>query len=116
MKIKNSDILQWTSALRSGKYEQIYGSLNNKRGYCLLGVACSIFIPQSQLIRSSNGKFLYGHVPDDQKSAPKWLCDISLDFHSKTGVLLTVINDVWRYSFDEIADLLELVYIHKAFD
>lgn len=40
---------KWVKALRSGKYEQTTGSLNNSSGYCCLGVACRIVHPRLDL-------------------------------------------------------------------
>ncbi len=33
---------KWVTALRSGKYEQIKGTLHTDNGYCCLGVLCEI--------------------------------------------------------------------------
>jgi hypothetical protein len=33
---------KWVAALRSGKYKQVTGSLQNNGGFCCLGVLCDI--------------------------------------------------------------------------
>lgn len=111
---------QWANALRSGKFKQGSGRLQSNLGHCCLGVACEVFIPKEKL-RIDYMK-LEGHFPDDQPAAPKWLIGVNRDFEIKLGQSLSVINDgssfaaQVRFSFDEIADLIELVYVHKALD
>lgn len=34
----------WVKALRSGKYKQAVGSLQNDEGFCCLGVACDVYL------------------------------------------------------------------------
>jgi hypothetical protein len=52
-------------------------------------------------------------MPSEQPLAPPWLKLINEDFFDKTGKSLDALNDDQRYTFPEIATLLELVYIHK---
>lgn len=116
-KITNRNIQKWCVALRSGKYNQTRGSLNDARGYCCLGVACKIFIP-SKLQYKPVG-YIYGISPNQQIHSPYWLKNINSDFNQKTGESLSNLNDIFSetnssFNFNEIADLLELVYIHKA--
>lgn len=116
-----AQIKKWVTALRSGKYKQSIGELQNHEGYCCLGVACDIFINQKSKLLRSNGE-LCGTMPNSQPKAPKWLININDEFKHlqfKYGAhtyafLLTNLNDVEKFTFDEIADVLELVYIHKA--
>ena len=114
MKPTKKQVEKWSAALRSGEYKQTYGTLQDSEGYCCLGVACRLFIPSWK----QKGKiFLTGAVPDDQPNAPFWLIEVNRDFYLKSGITLMQLNDQSpRYSFNEIADLLELVYIHKALD
>lgn len=114
-------IKQWCGALRSGKYKQTKNELENKGGYCCLGVACMVFIPKQKL--KMNGHFLDGKAPEDQPNAPKWLKHMLDKFTYKTGMNLAELNDrgysnygLGPFKFNEIADLLELVYIHKILD
>lgn len=112
-------IEQWVSALRSGKYKQTKGALQNQDGYCCLGVACDLFIPQYKLDCFTNldGSLeITGEMPRHQQHAPDWLREISDDFNLLTGCPITTLNDgsckdIQQLTFDEIADLLEAVYI-----
>lgn len=115
MKPSKSNILKWTQALRSGKYYQTRLKLQTPAGYCCLGVACDVFIPKSKQNINSDG-LLHGSIPASQYHSPTWLLDINVEFEFSTGLQLSQLNDVGVFSFDEIADLLELVYIHKALD
>lgn len=117
MKVKKEDIQKWANALRSGKYEQGSSYLQFDRKYCCLGVACDLFIPRKKLLLDSY-KNIQGDFPrSDQPYAPKWLQNINDDFEEKVDISLSEMNDTGiGCSFNEIADLLELVYIHKALD
>jgi hypothetical protein len=92
---------------------------DNAEGYCCLGVGCEIFIPKKNQKRNTQG-FLIGSWADSQPSAPEWLKTINHDsFVSLTGTTLSTLNDsgidaLGSFSFDEIADLIELVYVHEA--
>lgn len=118
-----SEVLKWTSALRSGKFKQTTnGHLQDSAGHCCLGVACEIFIPKDEQRRyySDPLEHLYGALPWEQKSAPPWLKNINEDFALRIKASLSDLNDgrdagIHRpLTFNEIADLLELVYIHGA--
>lgn len=116
-------------ALRSGKYAQTEGALNNKDGFCCLGVMCSVNIPKEKL-KLNDDKFIDGDFPSDQPKAPKWLKDLNNDFEDRTDVKLSTLNDDGvpthagtvlmkehgrkKFTFDEIADLLEAVYVLKV--
>lgn len=116
--IPRDEFNKWIKALRSGKYSQSKGTLHNENGYCCLGVACSILIPKRK--READGSYLYGNFPEDQDNSPEWLNRINNNFKAKTttsveyGQSLSFLNDELGYSFNEIADCLELVYVHKA--
>ena len=104
---------KWIKALRSGNYKQGKGYLQSNYGYCCLGVACKILIPKAKLKTRDDGA-IAGGIPEVQRYSPKWLKDIDDDFKEKAHRSLTSLNDKHNNSFDEIADLLEIVYIHKA--
>jgi hypothetical protein len=108
---------RWANALRSGKYKQGVFKLQSEEGHCCLGVACEIFIPKDKQKRfEADNNRLFGGMPGfEQPNAPQWLSSINRDFTRKTGAGLSDLNDD-GYSFDEIADLIELVYVHKALD
>lgn len=101
---------KWIKALRSGEYKQTIQALQDKNGYCCLGVACKILIKTPDMHEDS----LIGDFPYQQKHAPEWLKCINSNFEFKTGINLTDLNDIEHFTFDEIADLLEAVYIHQV--
>lgn len=110
---------KWVQALRSGKFKQGKNSLQDKNGgYCCLGVACKVIIPERKLAKYTtckNEKCLVGVSPLSQPS-PKWLKLINDDVRLKTDgeTNLMKLNDSLDYSFDDIADVLELIYVHGA--
>lgn len=99
-----SDIRKWCKALRSGKYKQARGRLQNENGFCCLGVACKIFLPKPQAL-------LFGGLPEQHAEAPLWLKKINSDFRNRSSCYLDDLNDDKNYSFNEIADELERVYL-----
>lgn len=102
----------WVKALRSGKYQQDTSQLQTKMGFCCLGVACEIF--SHDPIRTSDGR-LTGGFPYTYRGAPLWLEKINDDFGNRVqGFILSVLNDEEKFTFNEIADCLEAVYIHKV--
>lgn len=103
---------QWTNALRSGKYLQGRSRLQFDNRFCCLGVACKIFAPNYE---RKYGE-LAGAFPTTDRGAPFWLARISNDLYQKIGQSFVELNDNLDYSFDEIADIIELVYVHKALD
>lgn len=106
-------LTKWIRALRSGEYAQTTHRLQDEYGYCCLGVACEVLLPIK--IRNRFG-FLTGSIPIDQIDAPQWLIDLNKDFDAKTGWLLTKVNDELELTFDEIADCLEAVYVHRVLE
>jgi hypothetical protein len=107
--INKEELEIWIDALRSGEYKQIKGKLNNLDGYCCLGVACKVLIPNEKL--NLVGEIILGSFVHDQINAPQWLRDINVDFESKTGITLSMLNDKNGASFNEIADILEKTYL-----
>ena len=110
--ISKNNVAKWCKALRSGKYPQDVGFLQTEKGFCCLGVACDLFIPKSKLIVDIDGR-VAGVGFLQQNNTPALLNRLNYDFVNKTGNALATLND-GGYSFDEIADMLELVYIHEA--
>jgi hypothetical protein len=120
-------IIVWIEALRSGEYKQARGSLEKNDGFCCLGVGCKLFIEESKIEKNRYG-FIEGATPDFQLAAPKWLQRINNDFRTRVGanISLADLNDSSSsthgycpvhcpsHSFDEIADMLQLVYLEGA--
>ncbi len=116
--VKN--IMIWTRALRSGDFNQGVGTLENNGNFCCLGVGCKVFIKPKQLSFNNDGS-LSGFVPEAQPFASEWLKEIDYDFYERTGTRLSCLNDghsgfTTGLNFNEIADLLEAVYIHKVME
>lgn len=106
--MKKAYAMKWVNALRSGKFKQTTGVLQDYNGYCCLDVACKIFIPKKYRICDDDGE-LTGTVPTDQSGAPEWLRRIEdIQFN---GEYLTDYNDTLGYSFDEIADIIQIEYV-----
>lgn len=114
MNIPRNEVKTWIRALRSGDYKQTTGSLQSADGFCCLGVACDLFIPKKEKQLGKKG-FLVGCNVSDQPAAPKWLLDIqSVGFSEAHRESLVYLNDVEKLTFNEIADLLQAVYIHEV--
>lgn len=114
-----AQIKKWCNALRSGEYRQATGALQKwDNGYCCLGVACVTFTPKEKLRINESTGFLFGILPSkhSQKNVPKWIFYINSNFSEKTGEELWRLNDTNKLTFDEIADLLEAVYLHRVLD
>ena len=110
---------KWIKALRSGEFKQTKGILHDIDGFCCLGVACKVLIPEhKQKMRIENGKkYLAGAIPshERQPNAPKWLTRISpyfLNNYFLNGNLrsLTALNDDAKFTFPQIADAVEKMF------
>lgn len=110
-------IKKWITALRSGEYRQSKFALQNAEGFCCLGVACKVSIPPELLsmILDPGPIYISGSSLLRQRHAPVWLANIDYNFLKQTGVRLSSLNDFGvgfeSFNFDEIADLIQLVYI-----
>lgn len=116
MQINKRQFRKWIQALYSGEYTQTDGKLQDKKGFCCLGVGCHVVIPDEKKAYKP-GNLLLGLMPNAQSSAPEWLKEINEDFYSRTGCYLTELNDSGidgePLTHAEIGMLLQLVYIHK---
>lgn len=128
----NENAKKWLKALRSGKYNQTRGHLRDSNGYCCLGVACDIYAKESgEDIEWEEANhidnpiaaeaaivyqigFKTGTLPAEVKN---WL-----GLNSETGYIfdpeeewdeeisLTELNDEKKFSFDQIADFVEMYW------
>jgi hypothetical protein len=114
-KINLEEIKTWIDALRSGNYKQTRKVLQNSKGFCCLGVACDVFIPEDKKNKTIGKRYLIGNMPTEQPNAPDWLKKMDSDFEKKTGRYLTSLNDHFKFTFMDIADVLEEVYITNTF-
>lgn len=110
--ITKKDAQKWVNALRSGKYNQGKGRLEEINGnVCCLGVACKVFIYVRKQ-EKTRGR-LNGSNPTYQGNAPIWLKGINNDLRERTGKSFVILNDRESFTFNEIADIIELEYIHE---
>ena len=118
---------KWAAALRSGKYKQGTTSLYHEGSYCCLGVLCELngetkFTTKTPSI---DGSFMGTVGLPSAKSHPKTkkqigdrkVFGVTLDClndngHPGTRTASILINS--RLTFDEIADLIELKFVHGA--
>lgn len=117
--MNKKNIMKWINALRSGKYKQTKGALQDSAGYCCLGVACDLFIPKDKLeLRAGVDdqlhprvyeRIMFGGLPSIQPYAPDWLKD--LGEKEFDGFYLSDLNDSGSLTFNEIADILQIEYI-----
>lgn len=130
-KVSVKDFNKWLNALRSGEYSQTKYKLQDDKGFCCLGVACDVFIPKDERGVHPTTGFLWGDLPDFQSYSPRWIKQVNVDFRIKTkhkwyagqdvGVNdasygLTALNDYLDFTFEEIADTLEAVYLWGVLD
>lgn len=97
---------EWIDALRSGEYEQTRNTIRDDRGMCCLGVLCDIVDPEGW---ETFGPRVHAHNLG-QCGEP---AELDVDLLRAAGISredaqrLVELNDVYRASFDEIADWLE---------
>ena len=129
----NENAKKWVAALRSGEYQQTVGWLRDSQGYCCLGVACDLYAqehpecswlapahtPEDAAIKTMSRTFVTPRgksnlgLPEDVQ---KWLClrDCNGSFFDAallaSYVCLASLNDSGKYSFKQIADIIEAHY------
>lgn len=107
------NVQAWIDALRSGEYEQGTDMLKNGKTdcFCCLGVLADLEVKKGTATwepDSLGASYDYLVLPDGMS----YMTDIPLAFNEKYGLtgespLLVQLNDVWDYTFEQIADLLE---------
>jgi len=112
--------LKWIAALRSGKYKQTREALEDKNGFCCLGVACKLAEEEGVVERFTNNLYIsYGKIrehynfkEENSSYLPSfvmdWLClrSPSGDLVQAPGESLASMNDRGA-SFEEIANTIE---------
>lgn len=118
--MKHEIAKRWTAALRSGEYEQGHGQLHTRLGskdkYCCLGVLCEL-AAQENVVQVTitggalGGERLYANFGTiSPEVAKNWagmrsscgLINAVPDYQS-----LVSINDSHKYSFDDIAKIID---------
>lgn len=100
----------WIEALRSGKYEQGKGYLKKDGAYCCLGVLCEINNKMEEygcIIGTSNNVYLNENLE----------IEFNLNYNGRFKGFeidkiscLTEMNDSQKYTFEQIAEVIELYF------
>ena len=98
-------VKQWIAALRSGKYTQGYGRLDDGVSCCALGVACRLMSDQLEARTFPNGSRTY----DYHGSTPPFQVVEAIGLPMAILSRVMWMNDHQQLSFPEIADYLETV-------
>lgn len=126
--INKNAIKKWVAELRSGKYIQCRGNLvGHNGGYCCLGVACETFRKETgkgewKPDESDGGRI--GFSIDDTfhvSYLPPQVAEFYGFYHQIRNPMLhpynisplasTEANDVHKFTFNEIADMIEDTYL-----
>lgn len=95
---------RWVSALRSGKYTQTDSVLHDDRGYCCLGVLMEIVYGDPY-----DGPDEDRDYRGDEELGADRLYDVGMTGSQENQFIL--MNDRQGYSFAEIADEIEKIYL-----
>lgn len=117
---------RWVTALRSGEYKQIRGRLKKDNGYCCLGVLCEVVSKDLGIEFKKDSYNTINFDTETQFLPQKVIVHTGIKTRtallidpiglSETEVLrnndteLTVLNDHFLYSFNQIADVIEQNY------
>lgn len=100
----------WLTALRSGEYPQCQGQLKDDDGYCCLGVLTDLYLKETNQEWEYNKEIscyqheeFFGVLNKDVKI---W-AELKFQNPRIEGKSLSDYNDILRYDFNEIADLIE---------
>lgn len=100
---------RWTEALRSGEYQQGIRFLNKDGRFCCLGVLCEVSGVHKK--RHPDGETMYEGwtciLPGSMVEAAG-LCSNLGDLGLNGSPSLTELNDSNDFTFDEIADVIDL--------
>ena len=91
--------------MRSDKYEQASGKLENGTGFCCLGVACKVAEQHGVPVDSVDG-FIIGEDLHSQLSVKTWL-GVNTYAGCFSDTSLARLNDNGGLSFKQIADVIE---------
>jgi hypothetical protein len=98
---------KWVEALRSGEWTQATGQLWDGTGYCCLGVLCKVAgLRDDELagkLSPPKGVLRAVGLP----TAEGWVEGIDFGGQYPVGVWLTTLNDSAKFTFEQIADVIE---------
>jgi len=108
----------WVEALKSGEYIQGHQYLNIDNSFCCLGVLCEVAIKSGLALEKTFGGGYYVYGEDSYNMLPQKVMEwagmrsragefssSSLYRHPKNS--LWALNDVQRYSFEQLAAVIE---------
>ena len=114
--VLNENAKKWVEALRSGKYSQCKGTLQNRAGYCCLGVACDVYEKETgnKLPKNNHGFYKGCSLINKFEVVKDWLGlkehNGNLSAFLYQGTIyptLAYLNDHSRSTFNEIANVIE---------
>ena len=126
---------KWIEALRSGKYPKGYQALRSPMGFCCLGVLCDIVDPNGWSEGTNeHGDYRYGpggatvylprHVADKLECRIDPVIDhdvivmVCQKHHHrnqpKFSTALSGLNDVYGFTFEMLADCIEMSDLTKG--
>jgi hypothetical protein len=100
-------------ALRSGEYAQTQELLQDKHGYCCLGVMCAVFEKETGRplargsLRDDDIEYIEGEDLDAQEGVRRWVGLSDSEGGNTSNQSLVQLNDSEGYTFLEIADFIE---------
>lgn len=120
----------WLKALLSGEYTQTADCLFDGKGYCCLGVACKVagadfvLVPEDtcdteRYFTNRGNSLIFPSIEDvdnsvydvlDQEVPAEVLKSFEGLLYRRTYQvknLLSAMNDIWKYTFPQIADWIE---------
>jgi len=103
----NKNAQLWVDALRSDEYEQTYGRLEVRDGYCCLDVACRVYQEQTGIkLKTDDGDLEGGNLGGGYDQVREWL-GLKSPSGRYIGDSLTSNNDEDKYTFADIANIIE---------
>lgn len=114
MKPNKENMRKWVEALRSGEYKQ--GKYQLRRAdntYCCLGVACDLHSKETGTPWSPNDMYVDNGIALP-KVVQEWLGIDSADIGLPNQKSLVLLNDVYKQTFAEIADVIEKTFLQEA--
>lgn len=106
---------KWVAALRSGNYQQGHQKLNdvNENRFCCLGVLCDIHAKETggkwDVYAMGHG-FYHGFSGYPPSAVIEWAALSEMGervYHQGHYRTLPILNDYYKLSFSEIANLIE---------
>lgn len=104
--------MRWVKALESGRYKQTVGRLRDNKGYCCLGVACTVFQKDVKGRWDRNIFEMPVGTPDYDRCDTELPRKMMLSLGITDSVQRTLIemNDEEKKSFKEIAAVIREKY------